>query len=234
MWSAQQAEGEKEKITKNELTITLIISLGTVIIFMILLPYLLTNLIGFSEEKGPVMFNLVDGIIRIAIFLAYIIAISYMKDVRTLFQYHGAEHKAIHCYEHGKRLSTKNVQAFTTLHPRCGTSFLLLVFIVSIIVFSILPSLIVSFHPGFVDFGAIARKSILVPVRILLIPAIAGISYEILKLSDKKKSNIIFRIVSSPGLVLQKITTQEPTDRQVEVAIVSLKKLLDIEGKKSK
>ena len=95
------------------------------------------------------MFNLVDGAIRIAIFVLYVFAISYMKDVKTMFRYHGAEHKAIHCYEHGKKLDVKNVQSFTTLHPRCGTSFLFIVFMVSILVFSVLPSLMIYLNPNF-------------------------------------------------------------------------------------
>ena len=180
------------------------------------------------------LFNFVDGVIRILIFLIYIAAISFMKDVNVLFQYHGAEHKAIHCYEKGKKLSTANVKKFTTLHPRCGTSFLLIVFVISIFVFSILPSLVIYYYPQFLSLNAWARRSILFPVRILLIPAIAGISYEILKISDKKQENFLFKLVSMPGLWLQKITTKEPNDRQIKVAIYSLKKLLAIEYKNRK
>jgi len=234
MWSAEQAAPEDEKIGKNELAFTMLITLGTVIVFFIALPYFLTNLIGFTEEKKPVLFNIIDGIIRIFIFLAYIIAISFMKDVRILFQYHGAEHKAIHCYEKGKKLNLANVKNFTTLHPRCGTSFLLIVFIVSILVFSLLPSIILLYYPNFSSLSVWLRKGILFPVRILLIPFIAGISYEILKASDRKQNNFLFRIISIPGLALQKITTKEPTKKQIEVAMHCLKKLLDIESKNKK
>ena len=163
--------------------------------------------------------------------MIYIVIISFFKDVKILFQYHGAEHKTIHCYEKGKKLEIGNVKRFTTLHPRCGTSFLLIVFIVSIIVFSLLPSLILFFYPDFSNFNVILRKGILFPIRILLLPIIAGISYEILKISDKRQKNFLFKLISMPGLWLQKITTQEPTDRQVEVAISSLKTLLSIEQK---
>ena len=232
IWSAQQAGEADEKLGKNEIAITMIISVGAVILFFIALPYFLTNLIGITEEQKPIQFNLIDGLIRIAIFLVYIYAISFMKDVKVLFQYHGAEHMSIHCYEKGEKLNANNVKKFTTLHPRCGTSFLLIVFIVSIFVFSVLPSLLSHYYPNFVNLGVWVRKGILFPVRILLIPFVAGISYEILKVSDKKQSNILFKSISMPWLRLQKITTKKPNSRQIEVAIYSLKKLLEIERKK--
>ncbi|MEK6946515.1 MAG: DUF1385 domain-containing protein [Nanoarchaeota archaeon] len=231
IWSAQQAGEEDEKLGKNEIAITMLISVGAVIIFFIALPYFLTNLIGITEEQKPILFNITDGLIRIAIFLVYIYAISFMKDVKVLFQYHGAEHMTIHCYEKGKKLNAGNVKEFTTLHPRCGTSFLLIVFIVSIFVFSILPSLMSHYYPNFVSLNVWVRKGILFPVRILLIPFVAGISYEILKASDKKQNNLLFKLISMPGLWLQKITTKKPNSRQIEVAIASLKKLLEIERK---
>jgi len=232
MWSAEQAAGKDEKIGKHEVAFTILISIGFVIVFFIALPYILTNLLGFYEEKKPILFNLVDGLIRISIFLIYIAAISFLKDVKILFQYHGAEHKAIHCYEHGKKLDVKSVKKFTTLHPRCGTSFLLIVFAISILVFSLLPSVILFYYPNFSSLNLWLRKSILFPVRILLFPAIAGISYEILKMSDKKQNSFLFRLVSIPGLALQRITTQEPNERQIKVAIAALKRLLEIEKMK--
>ncbi|MDP3765120.1 MAG: DUF1385 domain-containing protein [Nanoarchaeota archaeon] len=228
LWSAEQASSE-EKIGKNELAFTVLISVGFVILFFIALPYFLTNLIGITEEQKPIFFNIVDGMIRILIFLIYIVAISFIKDVKILFQYHGAEHKSIHCYEKGKRLDVANIRKFTTLHPRCGTSFLLIVFIVSILVFSLLPSIILFYYPAFSSLNVWIRKGVLFPVRILLIPVIAGISYEILKISDKNQKNLLFRLISMPGLWLQKITTKEPNIKQIEVAIYSLKKLLEIE-----
>src|SRR3989344_1811936 len=231
MWSAEQQGEKNEKIGKNEIMWTMIVSFGLVILFFIALPYLLTNLIGFYEEEKPILFNLIDGVFRITIFLVYLLAISKMSDVKTLFKYHGAEHMAIHCYEHSQELKKDNVRKFKTLHPRCGTSFILLVFLVSILVFSILPSLITNFYPGFLGMDHWARKGILIPVRILLLPLIAGISYEILKISDKKQNNLLFKLVSMPGLWLQKITTKEPSNKQIEVAVISLKKLLKIEKK---
>ncbi|MBI2558066.1 DUF1385 domain-containing protein [Candidatus Woesearchaeota archaeon] len=232
MWSAEQIGEKEEKISRNELAITIFVSIVLVIAFFIALPYFLTHLTGITEEKRPFMFNFVDGLIRIGIFLIYIATISFMKDVKILFQYHGAEHKAIHCYENNKKLDFKNVKKFTTLHPRCGTSFLFIVFAISILVFSLLPSIILIYYPNFSALNAWSRKGILFPVRVLLIPIIAGISYEILKASDKHQKNPLFRLISMPGLALQKITTQEPNKKQIEVAIYSLKKLLEIENKK--
>jgi len=231
MWSAEQAAPKEEKIGKNEFAISFLISIGAVILIFIALPYFLANLAGFHEEKNPVLFNIVDGIIRISFFLIYIVAISFMKDVKILFQYHGAEHKAIHCYERGKKLDIGNVSKFTTLHPRCGTSFLLIVFIISIFVFSLLPSLIMAYYPSFLELNVWIRRGILFPVRILLIPIIAGISYEILKISDKYQQNFLFRLITLPGLALQRITTKEPSKKQMEVAVFSLKKLLKTEKK---
>lgn len=230
IWSAEQAAPKEEKIGRHELAFTLLLSIGFAILFFIALPYFLTSLAGLNEEHRPFLFNILDGIIRIIIFLVYIILISFMEDVKTLFQYHGAEHKAIHCYERGKELNVKNVKSFTTLHPRCGTSFLLIVFIVSILVFSILPSIIVLGYPNFLNMGAWLRKGILIPLRIALLPLIAGISYEILKMSDKQKNSIALKLISMPGLSLQKITTKEPTNEQIAVAIASLKSLLELEN----
>ena len=156
-----------------------------------------------------------------------------MRDVRVLFQYHGAEHKAIHCYEKGEKLNVENVKKYTTLHPRCGTSFLLIVFVTSIILFSVLPLLLGLYYPGFSSLNPILRKGILFPVRILLIPPIAGISYEVLKISDKRQKSLLFKAISMPGLLLQKITTKEPNRRQIEVAIASLRKLLKLEKNKN-
>lgn len=231
MWSAEQAAPKGEKIGRNEFAITIFISAAFALLFFIALPYSLTSLIGMAEEKKPFLFNLVDGIIRILIFLAYITAISFMKDVKVLFQYHGAEHKAIHCFEKDKKLNLENVKKFTTLHPRCGTSFLLIVFIVSILIFSILPSIIAMYYPQFSNLGIWLRRGVLFPARILLMPLVAGVSYEILKISDKRQKSLLFRIISMPGLMIQKITTKEPNDKQIEVAIAALKILLQLEKK---
>lgn len=226
-WSANQAAATKdEKLSAKEMTGTILFSILLAIGIFVALPYLLTHWLGFREESRPFLFNLIDGIIRIAFFVAYIWAISFMKDIRRMFQYHGAEHMAIHCYEHKRKLTVKNVAGFTTLHPRCGTAFVLLVLLVSILVFSVIPSLVISLFPGFTALGFWTRKLILFAVRLLFIPIVAGISYELLKASDRHKGSVLWRMVSAPGLWLQKITTRKPSKDQIEVAIASVKAAL--------
>ncbi len=229
MWSADQAAKEEgEKITKKEMTYTVLISFLIAILFFVALPYFLTSIIGFKEESSPFLFNFIDGIIRILIFLAYILGISFLKDVKRLFQYHGAEHMTVHCYENNKKLTIENIKKFPTLHPRCGTSFIVIVLIISILVFSILPPIVLYLFPGFANFNIILRKIILFFLRISLIPLIAGISYELLKLSDKFKDSFIMGIFIQPGLWLQKITTKKPNKRQIEVARKSVMVLLNL------
>ncbi len=208
IWSADQQAEKHEKISKKEIAVSLIMSFVLAVGLFIVLPLYLTKVI-FSEQG--VLFNIIDGIIRIVVFFIYLYSISLMKDIKRVFEYHGAEHKTVHCYEAGKSLTVENVKRFKTMHPRCGTSFIILVLIISIIVFSFITS-----QNTFYKLG----------LRILLLPVVAGISYEILKLADRFKDNIIFRIINYPGLLIQKITTREPSKAQIEVAIHSLKKVI--------
>tara|TARA_Y100000310_G_C20686733_1_gene819485 strand:- start:2286 stop:3125 length:840 start_codon:yes stop_codon:yes gene_type:complete len=208
IWSADQQTEDNEKISKTEVAFSLIMAFVFAILLFIIAPFYLSKLI---IKNHGILFNIIDGIIRILIFAVYILAISLMKDIRRVFQYHGAEHKTIHCYEANKKLTVANVKKYTTLHPRCGTSFIIIVLIISIIVFSFITSPKWYYKLGF---------------RILLIPVIAGISYEILKLAAKFKNNPLLNLINIPGLWIQKITTKEPTDKQIEVAIHSLKKVI--------
>jgi len=226
LWSADQQLEKDEKIGKNEMTFSIIISLLFGVGLFIVLPYFATNLIGFYEETNPLMFNFIDGLIRISVFLLYVIAISLMKDVKIMFQYHGAEHKAVHCYEKGKKLDVKNIKKFSTLHPRCGTAFLMIVLVVAIFTFSLLTPLIFTFFPNLLNIHAFPRRLILVLVRLSLLPLIAGLSYEFLKYSAKYENMPIMKILIFPGLLMQKITTKEPTKKQIEVARASILALL--------
>lgn len=153
---------------------------------------------------------LMEGCIRIAIFLAYIYGVTFMEDIKRVFSYHGAEHKTIACYEHGEELIVENVRKHTRFHPRCGTSFLLIVMVVSILVFSLL------------SWDNIWQRMIL---RIVLLPVVIGISYEIIRIAGKYE-NIITKLVSAPGLWLQRLTTKEPDDSMIEVAIEALKRVI--------
>lgn len=164
--------------------------------------------------KNTIVINFVEGALRVLIFILYLLLIAQMKDIKRIFEYHGAEHKAIHCLEHEEELTVENARKYTTLHPRCGTNFLFIVMIISIIVFSFLkwPSLYVR-----------------ILSRIFLLPVVAGISYEVIKLAGRSNNKILALFVY-PGLLLQKITTKEPDDKQLEVAIASLKSVLQDEG----
>jgi uncharacterized protein YqhQ len=161
--------------------------------------------------SGRLAFNLVDGILRVLAFVGYVAGISTMKDIRRIFQYHGAEHKVVNAYERKADLVPEEVAAHSNLHPRCGTSFLLFVMGISVLVFSLIP------HDS-----SLAAKALM---RILLLPAIAGISYEALRLSAKKSRSPVFRAIVAPGLLLQRLTTREPDLSQIEVAIASFRRV---------
>lgn len=199
--------GEKLKdyIIYLSVVVSLVLSIG----LFFILPSLITDLLKLGEGSTSKM--LIDGGIRITIFLIYLIAVSQMKDIKRVFMYHGAEHKSIHCYEAGEELTVENVKKHTRLHPRCGTSFLLIVMIVSIIVFLI----VFSFLPD--GIGALKR----VLLKILLLPLVAGVSYEIIKYAGRKDT-CCTRAISKPGMWLQYLTTREPDDSMIEVAIASL------------
>jgi uncharacterized protein YqhQ len=192
---------------------TLIPALGINLLLFIALPLLITRLlqtqIGFQSS---LLFNGIDGIFRVLVFVAFLYCVSLMKDMNRVFQYHGAEHKTVYNFESRQILNVENAQKFSTLHPRCGTSFLLVVMIVSILVFSM------------VQFDTFAGKLL---SRIVLMPLVAGLSYEIIRYSAKHPNSLL-RIVTFPGLVLQKITTQPPDDRQVEIAIRALEEALSV------
>jgi uncharacterized protein YqhQ len=189
---------------------TLILSLGLGFVLFFYVPLLLTEWTGI---KDGILFNLIDGGIRMTIFLVYLALISLWKEIRRIFAYHGAEHKSIFAFEAGRPLTVGDVKPFTTHHPRCGTSFLLVVMLVSILVFIMLG------RPDQITDRLI---------RFLFIPVIGGISYEIIQLSTKKRGRWIASTLTAPGLWLQRITTKEPDDQMLEVALVALKASLDM------
>lgn len=174
----------------------------------------------FVPKESALLFNTFAGSIRIALFLLYLYLISRWKDMRRIFEYHGAEHKAIFAYEDGKELTLDNMRPYTTLHPRCGTSFLLLTGIVCILLFAIVDALFISL------FGPYPSVMVRVLVHLLLVPLIAGSSYEALKLSDRYKRVPLIGALILPGLWLQKITTKPPDDRQLETASAALRAVL--------
>ena len=173
-------------------------------------PAFITSLFKVFTDNVVVL-SALEGIMKITIFIGYLFAISRMKDIKRVFQYHGAEHKSIYTYESGEELTVENARKHIRLHPRCGTNFLTIVLIISILIFS------------FISWDSILLR---VMYKILLLPLVAGVSYEIIKLAGKN-DNIIFKIISYPGMMMQKITTSEPDDDQLEVALEALKRALD-------
>lgn len=211
-YSAKMAGDEDEQLTDKEMAGTIIFALVLASILFIAIPTGAAKFFHFITDD-PVFLNLMEGFLRLAIFLAYIGGISRMKDIRRVFQYHGAEHKTIHCYEAGLPLTVANVQRFSRLHPRCGTNFLLIVMLVSIFVYAFLgwPSLIER-----------------IVSRILLLPVVAGISYELIRFAGRTTNPVALKLIK-PGLWLQYLTTRPPQDDMVEVAIESLKAVLPAE-----
>ena len=233
MWSADQQLSKDEKISKKEIIFSIILAIVFGVGLFIVLPYIVTNFVGYYEETRPLLFNLIDGIIRIAVFLLYIVVISLMKDVKIMFQYHGAEHKAVNCYEAGKKLDIKNVKKYSTLHSRCGTAFIMIVIVVAILVFSIITPIVFMLFPQLLNINVFLRRGTLILIRLSLLPLIAGISYEFLKFSAKHEKNKIMRVFIWPGLLMQKITTKEPNKKQIEVAIEAVKSILKLEKSKN-
>lgn len=219
-WSADIAFPEEaEKSNKAGEWLTMILAFAIAIGLFAYLPLLLSQLAGFKDN--PVTFNFFAGAMRVVLFLLYLIAISFMKDVKRLFEYHGAEHKSIYAFESGEELTLENVKRHTTLHPRCGTSFLLIVALASIVFFA-LTDWAFYLRFGFLP-GSIGRFA----YHLALWPLMAGLSYEILKISAKLSQRFtLFKIFVMPGLWLQKITTKEPDDGQIEIAICALKESL--------
>ncbi|MFH1053901.1 MAG: DUF1385 domain-containing protein [Candidatus Woesearchaeota archaeon] len=229
IWSGNQFTEEDEDLSTKDVILLLIVSFGFAVLFFWFLPYALTLLIGIAEEEAPFSFNLIDGIIKIALFIGYVLVISQMKDIKRIFKYHGAEHMAVHCYEHNEELTVKNVRKYKTLHTRCGSSFIMIVLIFSILLLSLIPPLVIQLYPNLLNLNFWYQKLILFPIRILAIPIIAGLSYELLKMADKFKKFFLFSIISQPGLWLQMLTTAKPDDSMIEVAINSLKNVLNLE-----
>lgn len=190
--------------------LSVVLALAFTIGIFIIAPTAVVDLVGLLT-KNEIVLNLIEGVLRIFLFVLYIALISKMKDIQTVFRYHGAEHKCIHCYEKGLDLTVENCKPFYTLHPRCGTSFLMFVMVISLILFSLLgwPNL----------FWRITS-------RLILLPVIAGLSYELLRWAGRSSGTIV-KILSLPGLYLQKLTTMEPDEKQLEVAIIAMRAAME-------
>jgi len=205
IYSANQtAEEESERLGWLETTITLLVALVVAVLVFLVAPTALSGL-AHRFTSNPIMLNLLEGAMRIVFLLAYIYAISLLPDIQRVLQYHGAEHKVINAFEAGEELSPASVRPYGTLHPRCGTSFLLFVAVVSILLFTFF---------GWPDLWT------RITVRLLAAPLVAGLAYEAIKLAGRSDA-VLVRLISLPGLALQRLTTREPDDSQLEVAIAA-------------
>ncbi len=215
---AEGTDGKKEEISPLAMAGTMVVALAFSLGLFLALPLLLTSLLGShygAVGKSSVLFNLTDGVLRVALFLGYVSGISFMKDIRRVFEYHGAEHKVIAVFEAGLPLTVENARPNSRIHPRCGTSFLLAVIALSILLFSLIP--------GSWPLWAKAIS------RVVLLPIIAGLGYEFIKYSARNGGNPLIRGLMLPGLWLQRLTTREPSDDQLEVAIRALDEALAME-----
>lgn len=197
----------REKTESVIMVITLSISLVIATLLFFIFPTFVANIFKKLSVYDSIILNVIEGVIRVIVFLMYLFLIGNMEDIKRVFQYHGAEHKTIFCYENSSELTPENAQKFTRLHPRCGTNFLFLVMIISIILFSL------------TGWGNIWER---ISYRIILLPVVSGVTYELIKWVGKS-NNFLSKIISYPGLMLQKITTREPDYKQLEVAIRALK-----------
>ena len=205
-FSASIAEDEDEKpLSPWAMAASLGVALATGVLIFVVLPLALTH---WMKVRGNLAFNLVDGLIRLVLFFLYLGFITLFKDIRRVFAYHGAEHKVVHTYEAKEELTVENARGKSTLHPRCGTSFLLFVVVISMVLFAFIPQT----APFWAKFGG----------RLLLLPLVGGLAYELIRLSHALRTTIAGRILAAPGMLLQRITTREPDDPMLEVAIRSL------------
>lgn len=224
------SKGKEEELSSWAIFTSIFFAFVMGMALFVAAPHYLTVLIGkagfFEAGIHNPFFHLVDGLIKVLFLITYVYVIALMKDVKRVFQYHGAEHKSIYAFESGQELTVENARKFSTLHPRCGTSFLLFLLVISILVFSSLFPLInvTSLHSN-----PFLNHTFLVLIKIVLMMPVAGISYEFIRLSASKMDNPIFKILIYPGLILQKLTTREPTDDQLEIALASLKRVLLLE-----
>ena len=214
-----------ETFQKVIVGIAMAMGVGLSIVLFFLLPMVIS---GFMDGfiKSNLMLNLVEGVIRMAIFMAYMILISRMGEMKRIFGYHGAEHKTIRCYEAGLPLTVENVRTQTRLHPRCGTSFLLVVMVISILIFSIASSLLLSVCPQLGSMrGSALYRFIMIAFKLLLLPLVVGVTYEINRWADRH-DNWFTKILTAPGMWMQHFTTNEPDDSMIEVGIAAVNAVL--------
>jgi uncharacterized protein YqhQ len=229
-YSAQEALGEDEEpLGPWALAGTIAMAIGGAVLLFVVVPHLATLGIGWLSGTNlgvrSVWFHVIDGLIKVSLFIAYVFFISLLKEIRRVFQYHGAEHKSIHVYEKGEELTVENARKYSTVHNRCGTAFILLVLVFSIFLFTV----VFPFLPRDLLGSRIITNAFYILIKIVLLLPIAGASYEIIRLGERI-DNPILKLLLLPGLWMQKLTTREPSDDQLEVALVALKRTLEKEA----
>ena len=217
-----------EGFGKKEMAVSMVLGLVLGVVLFIVAPAFITNLVVGEYDSDPVLWNIFDGILRVLVFIFYIWLIGRMEEIKRMFSYHGAEHKTIHCYEHGMPLTPDNARSFPRLHVRCGTAFLIMVMIIAIFVYTAIPLDALIGAWGVPD-GA-PKLALVIFVRILFLPVIAGISYEItVKWAGSHPENPLVKVVLWPGMQMQRLTTKEPDDGMLECAIAAMQRVLDRE-----
>ncbi len=231
--ASSQEKPSEGGLGKGVMTVSMIMGVVLGVVLFIVAPAALTNLIVGEYDSNTILWNIVDGVLRVIVFIFYIWLIGRMEDIRRMFMYHGAEHKTIHCYEHELPLTPENARQFPRLHVRCGTAFLIMVLIIAIIVYTVLPVNALIDATGVAD-GA-PKLILVIAVRILFLPIIAGISYEItVKWAGSRPDNPLVKVILWPGMQMQYLTTNEPDDSQLECAIEAMKLVLEREEREAK
>ena len=218
----EEEEGEGEEFGHGEMVLSMVLGLVLGVVLFVVAPAFITNVIVGEYDDNTLLWNVFDGVVRVAVFVLYIWLIGRMQEIKRMFAYHGAEHKTIHCYEHELPLTVENARKFPCLHVRCGTAFLIMVMLIAIVVYTIVPLNALILAWGVPD-GAL-KLALVIFIRILLMPVIAGISYEItVKWAGNNPDNPLVKLILWPGMQMQHLTTHEPDDGMLECAIEAMK-----------
>lgn len=221
-------ETEEEQLSASEISFAMVLGVGMAILLFIVAPALVTNFAVGSAADKPFLWNLVDGVLRLVAFFAYIWGVSRIKDIQRVFGYHGAEHKTIHAFEHGLPLEAPVIQKYSTQHVRCGTSFLLMVMVIALLVYSLFPVKAIVASMG-MD-AKWATLLVAIAIRIIFLPIIAGLAYEVIKWAGKSPDQPLVRLLLWPGMQLQRMTTREPDESMIEVAVAAMLRVVEREA----
>lgn len=224
----EEEEVEGEEFGHTEMVVSMVLGLVLGVVLFVVAPAFITNLVVGEYDENTLLWNVFDGVVRVAVFVLYIWLIGRMQEIKRMFAYHGAEHKTIHCYEHDLPLTVENARSFPCLHVRCGTAFLIMVMLIAIVVYTVVPLNALILAWGVPD-GAL-KLALVIVIRIALMPVIAGISYEItVKWAGNNPDNPLVKVILWPGMQMQRLTTREPDDGMLECAIEAMRLVIDRE-----